>query len=97
MICLFLSKFLSCITLYIKYTKYILLHVYKVDRLTMSNQQKEIQNNFESKISVKIEANSRGYNTSIHCYAGVSKKEIDDTINKAIYAHTKLQTNYCLN
>jgi hypothetical protein len=45
----------------------------------------EIKNNFESKCSIKIETNSRGYNTSIHVYQGVTEKEIDDTIFKAIY------------
>jgi hypothetical protein len=45
----------------------------------------EIKNNFESKCSIKIETNSRGYNTSIHVYQGVNEKEIDDTIFKAIY------------
>jgi hypothetical protein len=29
--------------------------------------------------------NSRGYNTSIHVYQGVTEKEIDDIIFKAIY------------
>jgi hypothetical protein len=51
----------------------------------------QIQNLSESKVSIKIEANSRGFNTSVHCYAGVTKKEIDDTIAKTIYAHTTLQ------
>ena len=51
----------------------------------------EIKNNFESKCSIKIETNSRGYNTSIHFYQGVSEKEIDDTIFKAIYGMNGLQ------
>ena len=51
----------------------------------------EIKNNFESKCSIKIETNSRGYNTSIHVYQGVSEKEIDDTIFKAIYGMNGLQ------
>jgi hypothetical protein len=51
----------------------------------------EIKNNFESKCSIKIETNSRGYNTSIHVYQGVTKKEIDDTIFKAIYGINGLQ------
>lgn len=45
--------------------------------------------NFE-KISVKIESNSRGFTTSIHVYQGVKEQEIDDTIDKAIYAHNEL-------
>ena len=51
----------------------------------------EIKNNFESKCSIKIETNSRGYNTSIHVYQGVTEKEIDDTIFKAIYGINGLQ------
>jgi hypothetical protein len=51
----------------------------------------EIKNNFESKCSIKIETNSRGYNTSIHVYQGVNEKEIDDTILKAIYGMNGLQ------
>ena len=51
----------------------------------------EIQNNFESKISVKIEANSRGYTTSIHVYEGVTQKQINKTVEMAIYAHQRLQ------
>jgi hypothetical protein len=51
----------------------------------------EIHNNFESKCSIKIETNSRGYNTSIHVYQGVTEKEIDDTIFKAIYEINGLQ------
>jgi hypothetical protein len=51
----------------------------------------EIKNNFESKVSCKIETNSRGYNTTVHCYQGVTEQEIDDTVAKTIYAHKKLQ------
>jgi hypothetical protein len=51
----------------------------------------KIKNNFESKCSIKIETNSRGYNTSIHVYQGVNEKEIDDTIFKAIYGMNGLQ------
>lgn len=50
-----------------------------------------IQNNFESKVSIKIETNSRGYNTTIHVYQGVSDVEINDTVAKAVYAHVQLQ------
>jgi hypothetical protein len=51
----------------------------------------EIKNNFESRCSIKIETNSRGHNTSIHVYQGVTEKEIDDTIFKAIYGINGLQ------
>lgn len=50
-----------------------------------------LNNSFESKVSMKVEANSRGFNTSVHCYAGVTKKEIDKTVQMTIYAHLSLQ------
>ena len=60
----------------------------------MLNQQikeiEQIENNFE-KISIKIETNSRGYNTTVHVYQGAKLEEIDDTIKKTIYAHNSLQ------
>jgi len=51
----------------------------------------EIKNNFESKCSIKIETNSKGHNTTVHVYQGVTIAEIDETIEKAIHAHTELQ------
>jgi hypothetical protein len=51
----------------------------------------EIKKNFESKCSIKIETDSRGHNTSIHAYQGVTEKQIDDTIYKAIYGINGLQ------
>ena len=51
----------------------------------------QIQNNFESKISCKIETNSRGYNTTVHVYQGATDKEIEDTVSKTVYAHIQLQ------
>jgi hypothetical protein len=39
----------------------------------------------------QIETNSRGHNTSIHVYQGVSEKEIDGTIFKTIYGMNGLQ------
>ena len=50
-----------------------------------------IQNSFESKISCKIESNSRGFNTTVHVYQGVSQKDMDETIAKTVYAHIQLQ------
>lgn len=52
----------------------------------------EIKNNFESKCSIKIETNSRGFNTTVHCYQGVTMQEIDDTVEKAIYTYNKIQS-----
>jgi hypothetical protein len=52
---------------------------------TIMTDLEEIKNSFESKCSIKIETNSRGHNTSIHVYQGVTEREIDDTIFKAIY------------
>jgi hypothetical protein len=51
----------------------------------------DIKNNFESKCSIKIETNSKGHNTTIHVYQGVTIQEIDDTVEKAIYSHNKIQ------
>ena len=51
----------------------------------------EIKNNFESKCSIKIETNSKGHNTTVHVYQGVTIAEIDETIEKTIHAHTELQ------
>jgi uncharacterized protein with von Willebrand factor type A (vWA) domain len=51
----------------------------------------EIKNNFESKCSIKIETNSKGHNTTVHVYDGVTLQEIDDTVEKAIYAHCHIQ------
>jgi hypothetical protein len=51
----------------------------------------ELKSNFESKCSIRIETNSRGYNTSIHGYQGVTEIEIDDTIFRAIYGIYGLQ------
>jgi hypothetical protein len=51
----------------------------------------EIKNSFESKCSITIETNSRGFNTKVHVYQGVSKEKIDDTIFKAIYGMNGLQ------
>ena len=57
----------------------------------MTEMTQEIQNNFESKVSCKIETNSSGYNTTVHVYQGAKKAEIDDTIAKTVYAHEQLQ------
>jgi hypothetical protein len=41
----------------------------------------EIKNNFESKCSIKIETNSKGHNTTVHVYQGVTIAEIDNQRN----------------
>jgi uncharacterized protein with von Willebrand factor type A (vWA) domain len=51
----------------------------------------EIKNNFESKCSIKIETNSKGHNTTVHVCQRVTIQEIDDTVEKAVYAHNKIQ------
>jgi hypothetical protein len=51
----------------------------------------EIKNNFESRCSIKIETNSRGHNTTVHAYEGVTFQEIGDTVEKATYAHSGIQ------
>jgi hypothetical protein len=50
-----------------------------------------IKNSFESNCSIKIETNSKGHNTTVHVYEGVTFQEIDDTVEKAMYAHTGIQ------
>jgi hypothetical protein len=47
----------------------------------------EIKNNFESKFSYKIETNSRGFNTSLHGYQGVSKEEMKKLIDDVTWAN----------
>jgi len=44
-------------------------------------------NNFESKVSYKIETNSKGFNTSIHVYQGATQEEIKQTILDTIWGH----------
>jgi len=57
--------------------------IINVDRLMNGQwQTSEIKNNFESKCSIKIETNSKGHNTTVHVYQGVTFQEIDDTIEK---------------
>jgi hypothetical protein len=52
----------------------------------------ELKNSFESElVSIKIETNSKGHNTTVHVYQGVTFQEIDDTIEKAVYAHSNIQ------
>jgi hypothetical protein len=57
----------------------------------MSQEKEILQYNFESKVSMRIESNSRGYTTSVHVYSGAKKVDIDETVAKAIYAHQQLQ------
>lgn len=51
----------------------------------------KIENNFESKCSMKIETNSKGYNTTVHVYEGCTDGQIADTVIKTIEAHKLLQ------
>ena len=48
-------------------------------------------NNFESKSSLKTETNTRGHNTTIQVYDGVTFQEIDETVEKTMYAHSSIQ------
>jgi hypothetical protein len=59
--------------------------------LSDSTDLPEIKNNFGSKCLIKIVTNSRGHNTTLHVYQGVTFQEIDDTIEKAIYAQKNIQ------
>jgi hypothetical protein len=60
----------------------------------MTIELQEIKNNFESKCPIKIETNSRGHNTTIHVYQGVTEKEIDDTIFKANLWNKRIAKNW---
>lgn len=51
----------------------------------------KIENNQESKCSMKIETNSKGYNTTVHVYEGCTEQQILDTIKQTILAHKGLQ------
>jgi hypothetical protein len=51
----------------------------------------ELRNIFESKCSMKVESNSRGYNTTVHVYEGCTDKQIEETIGKTVAAHFELQ------
>jgi len=50
-----------------------------------------IENSFESKCSMKIETNSKGYNTTVHVYEGCTDQQVNDTVKKTIEAHKLLQ------
>ena len=54
-------------------------------------EEKEIQNNFESKVSCKITSTSKGFNTEVHVYEGARKSSIDETVAKTVYCHQQLQ------
>ncbi|MGB5091360.1 MAG: hypothetical protein WBN72_10495 [Nitrososphaeraceae archaeon] len=56
-----------------------------------STATNNIKNNFESKFIIKIETNSRGHNTTVHLYEGVTFYEIDDTVEKTVYAQPSKQ------
>lgn len=50
-----------------------------------------LENNFESKCSMKVESNSRGYNTTVHVYEGCSHEQIAQTVRDTVHAHKLLQ------
>jgi hypothetical protein len=49
----------------------------------------EIKNNYESKCCIDLETNSRGHNTTVHVYQGVTLPQIDDIVEKV-----KLRKNF---
>lgn len=55
-------------------------NVGEIHKLTTTDLA-EIKNNFESKCSIKIETNSKGHNTTVHVYQGVTIAEIDNQRN----------------
>ena len=57
-------------------------HVQNVGEIhKLTTDLAEIKNNFESKCSIKIETNSKGHNTTVHIYQGVTIAEIDNQRN----------------
>lgn len=50
-----------------------------------------IENKLESKCSMKIETNSKGYNTTVHVYEGCTDQQVKDTVKQTITAHKLLQ------
>ncbi len=40
---------------------------------------------------MKIETNSKGYNTTVHVYEGCTEQQVKDTVKQTILAHTLLQ------
>ena len=55
-------------------------------------EEKDIKNNLENKISCKIEANSRGFVTSVHVYEGARKTSITKPSQKP-FMHILLYKN----
>lgn len=55
------------------------------------SKEEVLRNGFESKCSMKVESNSRGFNTTVHVYEGCDKNQIDQTVEDTIYAHLQLQ------
>lgn len=47
---------------------------------------KQLSSQSDSKVSVKLEQNSRGTNATVHVYQGVTKAQIDDAVKMAKYA-----------
>ena len=70
---------------------YYVIHSYRSNTMYYINMNQEMQNSFESKCSMKIETNSRGFNTTVHVYQGAKKAEVDETVKMVIYAHNELQ------
>ena len=57
----------------------------------MSEVEQVLRNNFESKCSMKVESNSRGFNTTVHVYEGCTRDQIDKTVYDTVYAYKELQ------
>ena len=40
---------------------------------------------------MKVESNSRGFNTTVHVYEGCTQAQIDQTAKDTVYAYLRLQ------
>jgi hypothetical protein len=51
----------------------------------------DIMSDLLNTIDIKIDANSRSFNVSVHCYEHCSTEKIDQVIANAIYAMSECQ------
>ena len=59
--------------------------------MTAAEVLNEIKGGNEPRVDIKLEANSRSTNWSIHVYAGVTKEEIDECVFQAMYGKNGIE------
>ena len=57
----------------------------------MAQELGELKGSNESRVDIKLEANSRSTNWSLHVYSGVTKEEIDEAVFQAIYGKNAIE------